>query len=131
MKFFVEHMGLAARDPVTLKEWYVRLLGATLVFETGQVPPAFFLKLPGELIIEIYKGDSTMAETSNNKLAGWRHLALRVESLEQPRIELAGRGVVFEKETKPAGGGGRILFFRDSEDNLLHLIERPADSVLK
>jgi hypothetical protein len=27
-----------------------------------------------------------------------------------------------------AAGGGRILFFEDGEGNLLHLIERPADS---
>lgn len=131
MKFSVEHIGLPARDPGALKDWYVRQLGAAVAFDTGQAPPTFFLRLPGGLMIEIYKADSSLAETSNNKLGGWRHLALRVDSLEKAREELAGRGVAFEKEIKPAGGGGRILFFRDLEENLLHLVERPADSVLK
>ncbi|MBM3841186.1 MAG: VOC family protein [Verrucomicrobia bacterium] len=131
MKFSVEHIGLPARDPAELKDWYVRQLGAAVAFDTGQVPPTFFLRLPGGVMIEIYKADSSLADTSNNKLAGWRHLALRVDSLEQARDQLTLQGVIFEKEFRPAGGGGRILFFRDPEDNLLHLVERPADSVLK
>jgi hypothetical protein len=31
---------------------------------------------------------------------------------------------------RPAAGGGRVLFFADPEGNLLHLVERPADSRL-
>lgn len=131
MQFVMEHIGLAARDPGVLRDWYVDFLGATVVFDTGQVPPAFFLKLPGGAIIEIYKADSSASETSNNKLAGWRHLALRVDALEKARDQLASRGVAFENEIKPAGGGGRILFFRDVEGNLLHLVERPGNSVLQ
>ena len=30
MKFAVEHVGLAARDTVALKDWYARVLGARL-----------------------------------------------------------------------------------------------------
>jgi predicted enzyme related to lactoylglutathione lyase len=37
---------------------------------------------------------------------------------------------VFEDSIKPAGGGGRVLFFKDCEGNLLHLVERPEDSPL-
>ena len=33
---------------------------------------------------------------------------------------------MFIDPVKPAGGGGSILFFRDGEDNLLHLVERPV-----
>jgi hypothetical protein len=39
------------------------------------------------------------------------------------------RGVAFTDPLKPAGGGGRVLFFKDAESNLLHLVEHPADSV--
>lgn len=131
MQFSVEHIGLAAQDPVRLKDWYIRLLGASLVFETKQVPPAFFLKLPGGVMVEIYLAESSIDRTNNNKLAGWRHLALRVPSLDKARQELTASGVAFEEEVKPAGGGGRILFFQDPERNLLHLVERPAESAIK
>ena len=34
-------------------------------------------------------------------------------------------------QIKPAGGGGRVLYFSDAEGNLLHLVERSADSPLR
>jgi len=124
MKFALEHIGLAAADTAALRDWYVRVLGARAVFGDGKSPPAFMLELPGGLWLEIYPSHSSSVDTGNNRLAGWRHLAIRVDSLEASRDELSTRGVAFEEAIKPAGGGGRVLFFRDSEGNLLHLVER-------
>ena len=129
LKFSVEHLGLPARDTVALKDWYVRVLGAQVRFNNGQTPPAFFLELGGGLMIEIYAATGTVKDTANNGIAGWRHLALLVESIEAAQAELARRGVVFTEQPKPAGGGGRVLFFADAEGNLLHLVERPKESV--
>ena len=106
----------------------MRVLGAGLVFSKGQGSPAFLLRLPGCVMVEIYSGDFALPETSNNKLNGWRHLALRVESLGSAKTELESRGVKFTEGTRPAGGGGTVLFFQDPEGNLLHLVERPSDS---
>ena len=131
LTFSVEHLGLAARDTVALKDWYVRVLSATVFFDNGQTPPAFQLALPGGLLVEIYPAASALAETANNSLAGWRHVALQVASLESTRAVLAARGVNFTEPIKPAGGGGRVLFFPDAEGNLLHLVERPADSIFR
>lgn len=129
MKFSIEHLGLPARDPVALKNWYEHVLDAKLIFENGQTPPAFFLQLAGGLMLEIYEGDFSLKETSDNALAGWRHLALRVDSIEHAKTELEKRGASFSESPKPAGGGGRVLFFKDAENNLLHLVERPAGTV--
>jgi hypothetical protein len=35
--------------------------------------------------------------------------------------------VKFTEAISPAAGGGRVLFSEDSEGNLLHLVERPAE----
>jgi glyoxylase I family protein len=121
--FTLEHIGLAARDPAALIQWYQRVLGADLVWDISQSPPAALLNLGGTML-EIYSADSASELTANNKLAGWRHIALRVESLEQAKSLLADRGVNFTEQIKPAGGGGRVLFFNDLEGNLLHLVER-------
>ena len=129
MQFSVEHLGLPARDPAALKDWYVRVFGAELVFDNGQKPPAFFLRIGGGLMLEIYEGDFSLKETSDNALNGWRHLALRVDSIESAKKDLESRGVTFRESIKPAGGGGRVLFFKDAENNLLHLVERPAGSI--
>ena len=128
MNFAVEHIGLAARDTVVVKDWYVRVLGVRAVFADGKSPPAFLLETGSGLMIEIYPGDTSLDAPGDNKLAGWRHLAVAVDSIESARAELARRGVIFDEPIKPAGGGGRVLFFRDGEGNLLHLVERPEGS---
>ncbi|MBI3876368.1 MAG: VOC family protein [Verrucomicrobia bacterium] len=129
LRLTVEHFGLPARDPAALAQWYERVLCAARVWQSDTTPPAFFVRLPG-LMLEIYASDRALADMSDNQLAGWRHLALRVESIETAREELARRGVNFTQAIKPAGGGGRVLFFSDTEGNLLHLIERSQDSPL-
>jgi len=123
--YSVEHIGLAARNTVLLRDWYMKTLGARVVFENDQKPRAYLLEMPGGLLIEIYPAEFTIVETAENRLAGWRHLALTVDSIETASSGLAALGVIFQDQTKPAGGGGRVLFFRDPEGNLLHLVERP------
>jgi catechol 2,3-dioxygenase-like lactoylglutathione lyase family enzyme len=130
-QYCVEHIGLAAQDTTALKDWYERVLDARVVFHNEQTPPAYFLELPGGAWIEIYQGNYFVAQTADNKLQGWRHLALRVDSIAAAKAELESKGVRFTESVKPAGGGGSVLFFQDPEGNLLHLIERPTDSVLR
>jgi glyoxylase I family protein len=126
MIFSIEHLGLAAQNTAALRDWYINTLGAELLFANSENPPAFLLRLPGGAVIEIYPAHHHDEATSNNRLAGWRHVALRVDSIESARAKLESRGVQFSEEIKPAGGGGRVLFFADEEGNLLHLVERPA-----
>ena len=130
MNFTIEHLGLPALDPVALKDWYVKLFEGEMVYTDGATPPAFFVRMPGGVVLEIYPAGSSLKETRDNGLAGWRHVALRVESIESARALLEKRGVKFTEVIKPAGGGGRVLYFADPEGNLLHLVDRPADSPL-
>jgi catechol 2,3-dioxygenase-like lactoylglutathione lyase family enzyme len=129
MNISVEHIAIPAADPVALKNWYERVLGAREVFNNGQMPPTCLIAL-GNVWFEIYQADAPLAERGNNKLAGFRHLALRVPSLAVAKAELESCGVKFTEEVRPAAGGGKVIFFADGEGNLLHLVERPADSPL-
>lgn len=131
MNFRLEHLGLPARDPAALKNWYARMLDAKVVFQNDQTPPGFLMALPGGVMIELYGGDSALPQISDNKLNGWRHVALRVDSIVAAQAVLERRGLRFTEEIKPAGGGGRVLFFQDPEGNLLHLVERPANSSIR
>ncbi|HTD65187.1 MAG TPA: VOC family protein [Candidatus Limnocylindria bacterium] len=130
-EFSLEHVGLAAQDTTALKDWYEHILGARVIFSNGETPPAFVLELPGGAWMEIYQGNYGAKETADNKLQGWRHLALRVRSIEAAKRELENKGLKLTELTKPAGGGGRVLFFQDIEGNLLHLVERPKESPLR
>jgi glyoxylase I family protein len=130
MNIAFEHLAIPAANPVALKNWYTRVLGAREIFNNGQNPPTCLIALPQGGWFEIYAAEATLAERGNNKLAGFRHVALRVDSIDTAKAELEKRGVSFTEEIRPAAGGGRVLFFEDLEGNLLHLAERPADSQL-
>ena len=129
MNISVEHIAIPATDPVALKNWYERVLGAKPVWDNGQNPLTCLIAL-GSVWFEIYAAEAPLPDRSNNKLAGFRHLALRVDSLATAKAELEKRGVNFLEEPRPAAGGGRVLFFADLEGNLLHFVERPTDSTL-
>jgi len=130
MNISVEHIAIPAADPVALKNWYERVLGAKVIFDNGQTPPTCLISL-ANVWFEIYPADAASPERGNNRRAGFRHLALRVPSLESAKTELESRGVTFTEEARPAAGGGKVLFFADGEGNLLHLVERPADFKLR
>lgn len=105
------------------------VLGAEVIAPNGGEPP-FFLRPPGsDAMFEIYAATGHNAVTEDNGLAGWRHMALRVESIGAARKLLESRGATFIDPVKPAAGGGNILFFKDAEGNLLHLVERPPGSI--
>jgi len=130
MNISLEHVAIPAGDPLALKNWYLRVLGAREIWDNGQNPPTCLIALHQGGWFEIYAAESAPAGRGNNKLAGFRHVALRVDSIEAAKAELEKRGVSFTEEIRPAAGGVRVLFFEDLEGNLLHLVERPKDSQL-
>ena len=130
LSFSVEHLGLAARDPRALADWYIRVLDGNEVWQNGQNPPAVFVGLPGGPMLELYPTQLSVPQTADNRTAGWRHVALRVPSIEAAATELRRRGITLTEPIKPAGGGGWVLFFSDPEGNLLHLVERTVDSAM-
>ena len=129
-QYRLEHLGFATPDSRMLAHWYVEVLGGELVWDNGATPPALFVRLPGGLVLEIYSSTTVSPDVGLNHLSGFRHLALRVENIETAKAGLELKGVAFQEPIKPAGGGGRVLFFRDPCGNLLHLVERPIEAPL-
>ncbi|HUA37131.1 MAG TPA: VOC family protein [Candidatus Sulfopaludibacter sp.] len=127
MHIAFEHIAVPSPDPAALKSWYEQVLGAREIFNNGQSPPTCLMALPGGGWFEIYAADSAPENRGHNKLAGFRHVALRVDSIEAAKAELEKHGVKFGEGVRPAAGGGRVLFFKDLEGNLLHLVERPGN----
>jgi len=86
----------------------VRVLGARLVWDNGQMPPSFLMALSGGAMLEIYPANAVSHPgRGDNQQAGFRHVALRVDSIGAAKAELSNRGVKFDEETRPAAGGER------------------------
>jgi len=130
MNITIEHIGIPAIDPVALKNWYERVLGAKTIWDNGENPPAYLVAFAGGGWLEIYAAKAEQSSPDDNTLQGFRHLALRVDSIATARAEAVERGAVFTKDPGPAAGGGRVQYFADPEGNLLHFVERPKDSQL-
>ena len=127
MNIALEHIAVPSPNPVALKNWYERVLSAREIFNNGQQPPTLLMALPGGGWFEIYAAEGAPKDRGNNRIAGFRHVALRVDSIDAAKAELEKRGVKFTEEIRPAAGGGSVLFFADAEGNLLHLVERPMN----
>ncbi len=119
----LEHVGIAAKDTVALKDWYVKYLGCEVVYDNKKSPPTFFVRLKDDSMIEIYP-QSEDAPTGINTAHGIRHLALACSDFDAAVKVFQDAGV--EVVTPPAMSDKGIgtFFFRDPEGNILHLIAR-------
>jgi catechol 2,3-dioxygenase-like lactoylglutathione lyase family enzyme len=107
MNIAFEHLAIPSPNPVALRSWYERVLGAREIFNNGQNPPTLLIALPGGGWFEIYAatGTPTPEDRGNNNLAGFRHVALRVDSIDAAKAKTrkAGR----EIHGRSTSGGGR------------------------
>jgi glyoxylase I family protein len=117
----IEHAAIAAKDVERLAAFYVQTLGFE-INHRGRT--AIFVKASDHSMIEIIPADGEPSETTP-KAPGLRHLALTVTDFEAECERLTAAGVTF-LEPPLIKGGNKVVFFRDPEGNILHLIERPA-----
>ena len=116
----IEHAAIAAKDVERLAAFYVQTLGFA-VNHRGK--SAIFVKASDGSMIEIIPADGDPSEATP-KTPGLRHLALAVTGFESECERLTAAGVAF-LEPPLIKGGNKVVFFRDPEGNILHLIERP------
>ncbi len=123
----VEHVAIASPDPDALASWYVSKLGYAIESHS----PAsrnYFLKAKNGSRLEIILAETPL-RTVEMRDAGIRHLAIITDEFDQDYADLKSGGVVLltEPETR---SGNRVVFFRDPDGNVLHLIQRSAPLTL-
>jgi len=115
----VEHTAIASPDPEGLADWYCNTLEFRVVhISDGNV----FLRDMGGALMEIIP--STGPRGPNQRTdPGIRHLAIGVDDFDAACDRLRQLNVTFLTEPSPAPGN-RIVFFEESDGNILHLIHR-------
>jgi glyoxylase I family protein len=118
-----EHTAIAARDSKLLADWYVTVLGLRVVYDDGKTPPTKLLSAPDGTVIEILPAFSGEQMKYDQRQVGLRHLAITVADFDAAVIRLRERGVdeFFDIRQSEAS---KLIFFRDPEGNILHLIWR-------
>ena len=115
----LEHTAIASPSPARLAEWYVQYLGFRINYEYDG---NFFVRAPNGTMLEIIPSEGERA-AQKMKDPGIRHLAIAVEDFDASLRELKNRGVQFLTEPY-VNQGNRLVFFSDSDGNILHLIQR-------
>ena len=117
----IEHVAIAATDITALADWYVRVLGFSIVYQSAN---ATFVRAEDGSMIEIIHADTDRGDQTM-KTQGIRHLALKVADFDAAYTRLREQQVTFVGEPQESKGN-RVVFFTDPEGNYLHLLYRPA-----
>lgn len=115
----IEHFAIASPDPKRLADWYVANLAFRINYEHAG---NYFVKAPDGGLIEIIAAQGERYPATP-KSPGLRHVAIAVDHFDSAYEDLQNHDVVFSGapyETQ----GNRVVFFKDPDGNLLHLIQR-------
>lgn len=120
----LEHIGICAKDTVSLKDWYVKHFNLETVYDNKKEKPTFILKFSDGGLLEIYSSESE-SKICGNKCQGIRHLAFGSDNIDA-EYERLKKDVCIEKELSANAKGIKTFFFRDLEGNLIHYVQRPT-----
>ena len=118
----LEHTAIASANPEKLAQWYVDHLGFHINFSYAG---NFFVRAPNGSMLELIPSDAPLTPQSpeNYKNPGIRHLAIAVDDFDAAHTALQAKSVHFLGEPF-VNQGNRLVFFRDGDGNILHLIQR-------
>jgi glyoxylase I family protein len=115
----IEHFAIASPDPKALAEWYVATLGFHHAYE---YQGNYFVRAENRGLIEIIPSEGRVLEAAP-RTPGLRHIAISVDNFNVALEDLRRKGVEFTGEPYE-NQGNRLVFFKDRDGNLVHLIER-------
>lgn len=121
----IHHVAIIVSDYQKSREFYVEKLGLKVIRENYR-PDKDDWKLDLELEgaeLEIFSGKNHPERPSYPEACGLRHLAFRVENIEQEVEELGRKGIVTEPIRLDEFTGKKMTFFQDPDGLPLELHE--------
>ena len=115
----IEHFAIASPSPKRLAEWYVAYLEFEISYEYAG---NYFGEAKNGGLIEIIPSEGVRADDSM-RTPGMRHIAISVDDFDEAYKQLQEQNVKFEGEPYE-NSGNRLVFFKDADGNLVHLIKR-------
>lgn len=120
----IEHIGLCAQNPETLIQWYVDVLGYSVIHSI-QDRRTYFIRDRNGGMLEIYPSTSTSPVVENTN-SGLRHLGITVMGFEEEIKNLKKHNIDIPEQKIVRTPDMKLAFFNDPEGNILHFVERSS-----
>jgi len=123
----IHHIAIICTDYEKSKDFYVRILGLTVVQEVYRAERKSFkldLAINDHYQIELFSFENPPERPSRPEAAGLRHLAFEVDDVDTTVNLLQLMGVVTEPVRIDEYTGKRFTFFNDPDGLPLEIYER-------
>lgn len=121
----IHHIAIIVSDYEKSKQFYVDTLGFEIINETYRADRKdYVLNIKsGDCFLEIFGIENPPKRPNYPEACGLRHLAFRVDDVEETMKSLALKGIEFEEIKHDTISGGRLVFFHDPDGLPLELHE--------
>lgn len=112
------HVAIICSDYAVSKAFYTEVLGFSILAENYRAERASYkldLALPDGSQIELFSFPNPPARPSRPEACGLRHLAFKVDSVEQSALLLVKQGVEVEPIREDEFTGKKFTFFADPD----------------
>ena len=119
------HIAIICSDYARAKEFYIDKLGFELYREVYRPARNDYLRMlrKGDTVLELFIQPDAPERVTGPEALGLRHLAFRVEDIEQAAAWLNSMGIETEPIREDMVNGGRFTFFKDPDGLPLELHE--------
>ena len=122
----IDHIAIISSDYQKAKDFYVDKLGFKVKREVERKDRDDFiitLEAPNGILIELFIEKNPPRRVTRPEAAGLRHLAFRVQDIEESVEKLNKKGIETEEIRIDPQNGKRMTFFMDPDGRPLELHE--------
>ena len=122
----IDHIAIISSDYQKAKDFYVDKLGFKVKREVERKDRDDFiitLEAPNGILIELFIEKNPPRRVTRPEAAGLRHLAFRVQDIEESVEKLNKKGIETEEIRRDPQNGKRMTFFMDPDGLPLELHE--------
>ena len=111
------HVAIICSNYEKAIDFYVKKLGFCLIREVNrpQQQDMLIMLESGQIVLELFIKSNAPARVDAPEAMGLRHLAFRVENMDEAVEWLRSRGVETEPVRNDTINGGRFTFFKDPD----------------
>ena len=117
------HIAIICSDREKALDFYMHKLGFAMIREAERPQDILIMLQQGQTVLELFIKSDAPRRVDNPEALGLRHLAFRVENMDEAVAWLRSRGVETEPVRNDTINGGRFTFFKDPDGLPLELHE--------